>query len=32
MKKQQTIEEEHVPVLVHVNELTQPQGHSTWIT
>ncbi|MBE16233.1 MAG: transketolase [Cytophagaceae bacterium] len=21
--------EEHVPVLVHVNELTQPQGHST---
>jgi pyruvate/2-oxoglutarate/acetoin dehydrogenase E1 component/TPP-dependent pyruvate/acetoin dehydrogenase alpha subunit len=21
--------EEHVPVLIHVNELTQPQGHST---
>lgn len=21
--------EEHVPVLVHINELTQPQGHST---
>ena len=21
--------EEHIPVLVHVNELTQPQGHST---
>ena len=21
--------EEHVPVLIHVKELTQPQGHST---
>ncbi len=21
--------EDHVPVLIHVNELTQPQGHST---
>lgn len=21
--------EEHIPVLIHVNELTQPQGHST---
>jgi TPP-dependent pyruvate/acetoin dehydrogenase alpha subunit len=32
-KKAATIaREEHVPVLVHVNELTQPQGHSTGIT
>ena len=25
----QIAREEHVPVLIHVNELTQPQGHST---
>jgi TPP-dependent pyruvate/acetoin dehydrogenase alpha subunit len=25
----QIAREEHVPVLVHVTELTQPQGHST---
>src|SRR6478736_7113112 len=28
-KAAQIAREEHVPVLVHVNELTQPQGHST---
>ena len=29
-QKAETIaREEHVPVLIHVNELTQPQGHST---
>ncbi len=26
---QQIAREEHIPVLIHVNELTQPQGHST---
>jgi pyruvate/2-oxoglutarate/acetoin dehydrogenase E1 component len=25
----QIAREEHIPVLIHVNELTQPQGHST---
>lgn len=30
MKKQTTVaRENHVPVLIHVNELTQPQGHSS---
>jgi pyruvate/2-oxoglutarate/acetoin dehydrogenase E1 component/TPP-dependent pyruvate/acetoin dehydrogenase alpha subunit len=28
-KASQIAREEHVPVLIHVNELTQPQGHST---
>lgn len=28
-KASQIAREEHVPVLVHVSELTQPQGHST---
>ncbi|WP_026705622.1 alpha-ketoacid dehydrogenase subunit alpha/beta [Flavobacterium soli] len=28
-KAAQIAREEHVPVLIHVNELTQPQGHST---
>ena len=28
-KASQIAREEHVPVLVHVQELTQPQGHST---
>ena len=28
-KAGQLCREEHVPVLIHVNELTQPQGHST---
>jgi len=28
-KAAQTAREEHVPVLVHVQEVTQPQGHST---
>ena len=28
-KAAQVAREEHVPVLIHVNELTQPQGHST---
>ncbi|MDG1778679.1 MAG: thiamine pyrophosphate-dependent enzyme [Flavobacteriaceae bacterium] len=28
-KAGQIAREEHVPVLIHVNELTQPQGHST---
>ena len=28
-KASKVAREEHVPVLVHVNELTQPQGHST---
>ncbi len=28
-KAEQIAREQHVPVLVHVNELTQPQGHST---
>ena len=28
-KAEQIAREEHVPVLVHVRELTQPQGHST---
>ena len=28
-KASQVAREEHVPVLIHVNELTQPQGHST---
>jgi TPP-dependent pyruvate/acetoin dehydrogenase alpha subunit len=25
----QTVRETHVPVLFHVEEVTQPQGHST---
>jgi len=28
-KAEQIAREEHVPVLIHVQELTQPQGHST---
>ncbi len=28
-KAEKIAREEHVPVLIHVNELTQPQGHST---
>ncbi|MFD2824594.1 thiamine pyrophosphate-dependent enzyme [Lacinutrix iliipiscaria] len=28
-KASQVAREEHVPVLIHINELTQPQGHST---
>ncbi|EAR12480.1 acetoin dehydrogenase (TPP-dependent) beta chain [Polaribacter irgensii 23-P] len=28
-KAGQIAREEHVPILIHVNELTQPQGHST---
>ena len=28
-KAEQVAREEHVPVFVHVNEITQPQGHST---
>ncbi|NVK82754.1 MAG: transketolase [Cytophagia bacterium] len=28
-KAEKTAREEHVPVLVHVQEVTQPQGHST---
>lgn len=28
-KAEQICREEHIPVLVHVEELTQPQGHST---
>ena len=28
-KASKVAREEHVPVLIHVNELTQPQGHST---
>ncbi|WP_452220418.1 alpha-ketoacid dehydrogenase subunit alpha/beta [Lacinutrix salivirga] len=28
-KASQIARKEHVPVLIHVNELTQPQGHST---
>ncbi|MFY0481564.1 alpha-ketoacid dehydrogenase subunit alpha/beta [Flavobacterium sp. PLA-1-15] len=28
-KASQIARDEHVPVLIHVNELTQPQGHST---
>ncbi|MCT4665935.1 MAG: thiamine pyrophosphate-dependent enzyme [Flavobacteriales bacterium] len=28
-KAEQIAREEHVPVLIHVNEVTQPQGHST---
>lgn len=28
-KAEKIAREEHVPVMVHVNELTQPQGHST---
>jgi TPP-dependent pyruvate/acetoin dehydrogenase alpha subunit len=27
--KAATLSREHVPVMIHVNELTQPQGHST---
>ena len=29
IKAEKIAREEHVPVLIHVNELTQPQGHST---
>ena len=28
-KASQIAREQHIPVLIHVNELTQPQGHST---
>ena len=28
-KAEKICREEHVPVLLHVEELTQPQGHST---
>ncbi|SDS21615.1 Pyruvate/2-oxoglutarate/acetoin dehydrogenase complex, dehydrogenase (E1) component [Formosa sp. Hel1_31_208] len=28
-KAEKIAREEHVPVMIHVNELTQPQGHST---
>ena len=31
-KAEKIARKEHLPVLVHVTEMTQPQGHSTWLS